>query len=238
MKAKFQQTYNIYLAGLSALTILPILAPLLMWLGITPLAKAIYFIYEFFCHQFAVRSIYLADYQYAACVRCMGIYIGLTLTAFAVKKFKSNGIKWYWVSIFVLPLILDGSIQTISTILGNTSGVSYLSNNFTRFITGSLFGIGISLWISPIIMHNGNKFIREKFQLKFLSNRAIPLFLTTLVIYISLVSLWSLSSEYKPTNFVDNIPKVESGDFFLRRKDAVCPASPPDFLAIDCFLNK
>lgn len=239
MKPKLKEPYNIYLGGLSILTLLPIFAPLLFALGLTSISKSIYFIYEFFCHQFAVRSIYLADYQYGVCVRCMGIYIGLALTAFFIKKFKSNGLRWYWVLIFILPLIIDGGIQTISTFLNTGTGISYLSNNFTRFITGSLFGIGISLWISPIILNNGVKFPREKFNFKFILNRVIPLYVTTLVIYIGLIGLWNISSfTNKPSNFLDNIPKVESGNFFLRRKDAVCPASPPDFFAIDCFLNK
>src|SRR5260221_5462908 len=154
MKSAFSNFYNWYLGILSLLVSLPVLAPVLLKLGLTNAAKIIYFIYSFFCHQFASRSIHLYDYQYAWCSRDTGIWFGVTAIAYLIKYRKIKPIKWYWVLPFIIPIALDGGIQTIFTILniqGSGSIIEspmYISNNLVRFITGPFFGIGLSLWVS------------------------------------------------------------------------------------------
>jgi uncharacterized membrane protein len=154
IKSFFSDFYNVYLALLSALVALPIIAPILLAIGLSGPAKLIYFTYSFFCHQFASRSINIFDYQIAWCARDTGIWLGVLIASFLVKYNKLSKLKWYWVIPFVVPIALDGGLQTIFTFLnitplGDLSGLPlYVSNNLSRFMSGAIFGIGIGWWIS------------------------------------------------------------------------------------------
>jgi len=243
--------YNWYLAILTLLVSLPILAPILLKLGLTAPAKVIYFIYSFFCHQFASRSIHLFDFQYAWCARDTGIWVGVTLVAWLIKFKKIKAIKWYWALPFIVPIALDGGLQTIFTIfsvqpVGLVTGQPiYISSNLLRFITGALFGIGISLWVSGSLF-NSDKVKEEENNIKDKENinksqifKIMTIFIITIFTYLGMVQLWNLTSvQNKPAGIADFIVKTPQSDFFERRADAVCPVKDINNLFnLDCFIK-
>jgi len=224
--SKFDKNfYNILLWFLVVLNIAPILAPIFAWMGLTLPAQAIYFVYSFFCHQFDWRSLHIHDFQYAWCVRDTFIWLNILVAAVITKKYKIKGLKWYWLIPFLVPIALDGGIQTIATILGIfNSEPTYISTNLTRMITGSIFGIGFGFWIMPGFRDNTySNDNRARFPFKrivFLS----MLFILNIVIYILLIQLWSISSiKYMPSNFLDYSVKTpaNTNDWFTRRGHAV-----------------
>lgn len=246
-QTKFKNFYNIYLWFVSILVSLPVIAPILLKIGLELPAKLIYFVYSFFCHQFSTRSIHLYDYQYAWCARDTGIWFGVALAAWLIKFKKLTPIKWYWVIPFVIPIALDGGIQTIFTMfnLSNSGLVGiplYSSNNLVRFITGSIFGLGLSLWVSGSIYQESNDSSSEtilqidnKKQLKnlFLSISLLVIF------YIGLVGLWSMTSKsYPPADFADSVVRLQDKNFFERRANGACPTEGvQDAFNIECFFR-
>ena len=84
------------------------------------------------CHQNPERSFFIHGYQFPLCARCTGVLVGY-LTAFLMLPLECLTPVLLCL-IFLVPLILDGSIQLIFNIL---------SNNTRRFITGIFFGIGL-----------------------------------------------------------------------------------------------
>lgn len=83
------------------------------------------------CHQKPERSFFLFGYQFPLCARCTGVLIGYACS-FLLLLFGCI-IPTLNCVFFLMPLILDGSIQLLFNIL---------SNNTRRAITGIAFGIG------------------------------------------------------------------------------------------------
>lgn len=81
------------------------------------------------CHQRADRSFIICNHQFPICARCTGIMVG-NIIAIIVPFFIRTPL---WLIVFVIPLIVDGTIQRLT---------KYESNNFKRFITGLLGGFG------------------------------------------------------------------------------------------------
>lgn len=90
----------------------------------------------FGCHCRSDRSFHYHGKQFPLCARCTGELAGII---------GSLLIFWFWkptipIAIaFMIPLIVDGSVQRFS---------NYESTNIKRFITGLLFGIGVSAIIA------------------------------------------------------------------------------------------
>jgi uncharacterized membrane protein len=90
------------------------------------------------CHQMPQRSLFLFGYQFPLCARCTGIAIG-HIMAFLLSPFIT--IK-YSISVLTLPLIIDGTIQYLTT---------YESTNLKRVVSGLLYGFAFtSLMIHSI----------------------------------------------------------------------------------------
>jgi hypothetical protein len=156
--------------------------------------------------------------------------------------------------IFILPILLDGGTQSISTLINInqiTDGTGeYFSNNFLRFVTGAWLGIGIGLWLVPniseaIILKNKSKDegtnikIEGSDSVKTKNNHLKIIFiqLILILIYIFLVLLWNLTSQtIKPTNFLDSVPKKQEMFLLERRRDGECPTSGMDIFNFDCLL--
>ena len=83
------------------------------------------------CHQIPERSFFICKYQFPLCARCTGVLVGY-ITAILLFCFGVY-IPIFLCLLCLLPLILDGGIQLIFSIL---------SNNIRRFLTGVVFGIG------------------------------------------------------------------------------------------------
>ncbi len=231
-----------YFSFLCLIVLLPVIAPVLSFLGLHNPAKAIYFVFSFMCHQFDSRSLFILDHQYAWCVRDMAIWGGVLAASIGYKTKFLPEIKFAWLIIFLLPIALDGGIQTLNTILllspnGTLlSTNAYFSNSLMRFITGILAGIGLGLFIAPKILKK-TKVKGKIVSIMFLKRFLFVCFLL-LVAYFLQVQLWSLSStSVKPTNIFDSVPKVQK-EYFVRRAYGECKTdATKNFLALDCFLG-
>lgn len=103
------------------------------------------------CHQIPERSLIIAD-RTILCWRCTGVYTsfilllliqisgilfgilsGLIFDYYEVLTFNHLGFEILLVLGLHIPLVIDGTVQAIS---------SYESNNYLRFSTGLLAGIG------------------------------------------------------------------------------------------------
>lgn len=91
--------------------------------------KTLKFIFN--CHQIPERSFFIAGRQFPLCARCTGIFTGILLfPIFLVLKINP---PFLFNIFFLIPLILDGSVQLIFCLM---------SNNPRRFITGLLYSFG------------------------------------------------------------------------------------------------
>lgn len=239
--------FDYYIGFLALLNLLPVIAPLMLRLGLEAPAKIIYFIFSFTCHQFASRSIHLYDYQYAWCSRDTGIWFGVLIVALLFKLKKLKPIAWYWVIPFMIPIALDGGLQTIFTFLnitpdGTLAGETiYASNNLARFITGGIFGMGISLWISgSLLPEDAQNELKESKSSRKQSFKIVGIIAILFLVYFSLVSAWNLtSSENKPSDILDSAVKIQSENFFARRENGICATeSMSDLFNLDCFLGR
>jgi uncharacterized membrane protein len=244
--------YNWYLFILGLICFLPMAAPVLLKLSesssiFTIPAKVIYFAYSFTCHQLAWRSIHVFDFQFAWCSRDTGIWLGIFLAALLVRTLKLKGLRWYWIIPFVIPIAMDGIIQTVATAvavdpIGATGSVVYISSNLVRFITGSLFGLGVSLWMSPImaeifdptyqkLAEQGGKLRDGLAQWKLIGIIVAGL----VIIYVTLITTWTLTSkEVLPSDLLDSAVKTPSTDFYTRRENGACPVTVQDLFSFDC----
>lgn len=107
---------------------------------------------EIFTFDFRQRFTCSADLgcKFGVCSRCTGLYVGLLL-GLLLSEFM---IQWKIPKIipilFLIPLILDGGIQTVAYILAPERGF-YESTNPRRLTTGLLFGFGIGyLMVSAV----------------------------------------------------------------------------------------
>lgn len=245
---KSPSAYKLFIIFLSVLISLPILAPILSAGGLHDLAKPIYFMYSFLCHQFDTRSIHILDHQYAWCARDMGIWFSAWLTSLLISNKVIKQIPLWVLPVFIIPIALDGGVQTLSTISEVSSSgmldgeIFYISNNLTRFITGGIFGIGIGALMTKLLLQSGK--LEGTINLPHLLDNALSkiynvsiLLFIILFTYISMVGIWSFSSRInKPTNFLDSEPKVNSENFFARRLHGECPTlNPEEVFEIECF---
>ncbi len=84
------------------------------------------------------------------CARCTGMYLGLLIGLLISELLLQFRIPKIIPILFLIPLMLDGTIQTIAYIIAPEQGF-YESTNTRRFFTGLLFGFGVGyLMISAI----------------------------------------------------------------------------------------
>lgn len=235
--------YNAFIALIAIIAIFPVLAPILLKLSenyqvfLWP-ARSVYFLYSFTCHQFHHRSLHFFDLQFAWCARDTGIWLGILAGALYNKRNDAAKLPWYWILPFVMPIALDGGIQTIATILGiqNPTGITgdilYVSNNFTRFLTGAIFGLGIGLIITPFLKTNFPKY--EALQSSYLGKLAL-MFVPIVLFYLLTVQIWSLTSQkVEPSDLLDSAVKTPATELFLRRQNGACPTKGEELLSFSC----
>jgi uncharacterized membrane protein len=242
------------LGFLILVNVLPVLAPIFMNMGWTGPAKVIYFIYSFTCHQIHWRSLHLGEHQCAWCARDMAIWGAVLITFTIIKVARVQGIKWYQIIPFMIPIALDGGIQTIASLFTAGSNTPlYVSTNLMRMLTGGWFGIGIGLVLGNLVISLEETQLRKHITVL---GRKIPALLftilatsiTVILSYVAIVGIWQVTStNYKPSNWLDSEIKLpDTGKFVIqRRQNAVCPVelstgnvSNQDQLQIDCFFGK
>lgn len=160
--------FTLFIIFLFLLNLFAIIAPIAAYFNLYFISEPIYFIYNFSCHQFHWRSIHFFNHQMAWCARDTFIWLGMFAVSLAVNfRFIRKGLKWYWMIPFTIPIALDGGIQTIATVLGFTDNSQfYLSTNFLRMVTGSIFGMGLGVIIAPYLYNEQIAMSRESVKQK------------------------------------------------------------------------
>jgi uncharacterized membrane protein len=128
---------------------------LLVWLAETPggllgKADAIGFAV---CHRIASHSFFLDDRQFPLCARCTGIYLGVLLgLGYSFRKGRLAGLPPWRLGIvlviFGLGLAVDG-VNSYINLLRNTPFL-YASVNWLRLLTGTLFGMGVGIYLAAV----------------------------------------------------------------------------------------
>ncbi len=118
---------------------LPLLAPLLMAVGLTFPAELIYLVYQLACHQLPSRSFFVFGYQMAYCQRDAAIYTSLLAGGliFALVRERLKPLSWKLYLLALIPMAIDGILQLFWL---------HESNWWLRTITGVLFGLA-SVWM-------------------------------------------------------------------------------------------
>lgn len=101
-----------------------------------------------YCHRKPERSFFWKGKQLPLCARCMGInlgYFSLPFFLFGIIK-----IPLLWTLLLIVPTYIDGAVQAYFNIE---------SNNWRRFITGLMSGIGTMSLISIIGNYIGNQIL-------------------------------------------------------------------------------
>lgn len=219
--------YTVLLGVMVFLNTMPILAPILAGIGLNLPAKAIYSLYSLFCHQLHWRSMHVCDHQYGWCSRCTAIWFNVLLTGIFVRFFKIKEIKWYWILVLILPMSLDGIVQTIATLAGfaSTGEIYYMSNNLVRSLTGTLFGIGFGLWVWTTIADSlpAQLLAKRKREMSLVKVTVYSI-LISIIFFIFALLIWQTTSpNYQPVSFWDFAVKTPTlpQEFLLRAKNAV-----------------
>lgn len=90
----------------------------------------------FFCHQMPDRTLKLFGHYLPVCSRCTGLYIGSIIGFIFLHEMYLSQISFYLGIILIIPTFIDGYTQY--------NGLR-MSNNFLRFVTGLIGGIGLIL---------------------------------------------------------------------------------------------
>lgn len=88
------------------------------------------------CNRIPERAPHIFGYCFVLCYRCTFIFLGFLITLFIIRNITNITITKAWV--LLLPMIIDGGIQTFM-------GVE--STNLRRIITGTIFGIGMAVFV-------------------------------------------------------------------------------------------
>lgn len=223
---------NLLVLFLIALNIAPIVAPLLIHWGMETPAKVIYDVYSFFCHQQHWKSIHIHDHQVAWCTRDMFIWGSMMIVGLIVKIRRISPLSLFWLIVYSLPVALDGGIQTLAAILGYGSGEAfYVSNNFFRMLTGTLFGTAIGLYMLPRLVQvftKSNESINEDNMKNGLGESnwrvVLSLVLLMIVVYIFFIHVWrKTSTEFVPSNWIDSEIRIPADreEWFVRRRNGI-----------------
>ena len=127
--------YKIYiLLGLILELILIGLIVFLLWDKIA--YRVSFFANKPLCNLREDRALHIGNFVFPLCFRCMFIFIFFisSFILFIKKKVKFNKMLFLISFLILIPMIIDGSVQTF---------LSVESTNLRRSITGSLFGLGL-----------------------------------------------------------------------------------------------
>lgn len=132
---------------------LPLLAPLLAAAGYISPANAIYFVYQFFCHQLPSRSFFILGHQVAYCQRDTAIYTSMLIAGlvFGLVRRGLKPLPWKLYLLALVPMTVDGLAQLFGL---------HSSNWWLRTITGIIFGVA-SVWLIYPYIEMGMEEVRE-----------------------------------------------------------------------------
>ena len=118
-------------------------APIIQHIFGYPYGEDIYSHLSGICHQYPTRSFWVFNRPFALCSRCTSIYLGLFIFSSFLTINKNYVQRFIIGTSLILLISIDPIVQFFT---------SYESNNFLRFITGIIGGVGTFLIInfSPI----------------------------------------------------------------------------------------
>lgn len=93
------------------------------------------------CHQLPSRCFWIFGSNIGLCSRCFGIFLGIFLIGIYLGIRTNSKIYWKISIALMLPIMIDGIAQL--------HGLRQ-SNNFLRFITGFLGGVGAGMIVFPV----------------------------------------------------------------------------------------
>ena len=109
-------------------------------------AGASYAFFSHVCHQFDSCSFHVDGYKFPVCIRCMSIY-----ASFFVGVLCFPAMKRVWqrelpaaklLAVAVIPMVADVSFSLCGI---------HESNDWTRLVTGAVFGLISSFVLAPIL---------------------------------------------------------------------------------------
>lgn len=127
--------------ALIAFSTLPVVAPILAYLGYDSIATAIFNAYSLTCHQMPSRSFFVLGHQMAYCERNTAIYFSMALGGIAyvwLRRRRPRPLRWRWYALLILPMAIDGFTQLFGW---------RESTWLARGITGTLFGFA-TIWLA------------------------------------------------------------------------------------------
>jgi uncharacterized membrane protein len=124
-----------------------IAAPLLAVVELQGGAKFLYSFYSHVCHQLNSRSFHIADEKLGVCIRCTSLYFGFLVGLICIaifKKVQSHRIpQKRFLLLCILLLLFDVGFRVTGIFAGN---------EWTRIVSGVLFGICAAWYILPLLI--------------------------------------------------------------------------------------
>jgi len=125
------------------LAIISVLAPIFEEYYFYSISNYFYNALSNICHQYPTRSLWIMNRPMGLCSRCFAIYASFSISLIFLPLLKNK--KYIVLLCFLfLPLIVDGILQYYNI---------KESDNFSRVLSGALFGIASSI-IYKYFMHN------------------------------------------------------------------------------------
>lgn len=94
------------------------------------------------CNGIPSRAPHLFGFCFPLCFRCLGVIVTF-LIIFYWSYRKHKRYAWIFIVLLFIPMIIDGGIQTF---------LGIESTNLRRLLTGSLFGAGLGLCITHLLI--------------------------------------------------------------------------------------
>jgi len=110
---------------------------------------------EYYGHEYVGND--EIGYKVAICIRDVALYGGLAFGGFFfsfIKRYvcKRCGISIYLLIVLISPMVIDGLFGSVVELLRIESiSAVYIDSIVKRIITGSMFGLGLSLLVSSLL---------------------------------------------------------------------------------------
>jgi uncharacterized membrane protein len=89
-----------------------------------------------FCHHRPERTFKIGEYYFPVCSRCTGLYLGFLTSSIFLYLSNITYINILTIFLMLIPCSIDGGSQYLGL---------RESNNYLRFLTGIIAGIGLGM---------------------------------------------------------------------------------------------